>query len=64
MKIIPNQTNNQHQMQDIESQLTDLELRHKRHQQLMEDQHDRKWQRREDHKKRRYRIKQIPILLR
>lgn len=34
----------------IQQKLTDLELRHKRHLQMLEDHHERKHRRREDHR--------------
>ena len=49
---------------NIERQLSDLELRHKRHQQMLDDHHERKHIARENHRARRYTHKPIPITLR
>ena len=48
---------------DIERQLQSLEVRHARHQRLMDEQHDRKAIDRENHRKRKHARVQIPILL-
>jgi hypothetical protein len=49
---------------EIEKQLTDLELRHKRHQWMLEDHREAKFIRRENHRKGIHKIKPCPILLR
>lgn len=48
---------------NIESQLSDLETRHKLHQRMLFDHHEAKHDRREAHKRRKFTRKPIPILL-
>lgn len=45
----------------LETQLKDLQTRHARHQAMLEEHRERKYRRREDHKRRLHRIKVIPI---
>ena len=49
---------------NIESQLSNLELCHARHQQMLDDHHERKHIARENHRARRFTHKPIPITLR
>ena len=47
----------------IERQLSDLEARHKAHQEMLQEHHDRKHDRRDNHRARKFRRSVPPILL-
>lgn len=49
---------------NIEKQLSDLDIRHARHQQMLDDHHEAKFIRRDNHRRGIHKIKPCPILLR